>query len=181
MPAFSNSRPKSVALIPTNNVTTKDGVTVRARIDPTLTVEDVVKQLCINLKIQEPPVMYALRDETDDLVTNDNLRKKIKAKVNLKCVLSRIIHAIAECSLVCDRLVKAPKLEAVDIVDSLLSRDPKTLKITLFSLQKFIRVCRLLCRPPPHFDLFAGRTVRQRVSKPRRTPGISRGYHREPW
>ncbi|KAF7982566.1 hypothetical protein HWV62_27557 [Athelia sp. TMB] len=120
MPAFSNSRPKSVALIPTNNVTTKDGVTVRARIDPTLTVEDVVKQLCINLKIQEPPVHYALRDETDDLVTNDNLRKKIKAKVNLK-------------------LVKAPKLEAVDIVDNLLSRDPKTLKITLFSLQKFIR------------------------------------------
>lgn len=93
MPAFSNSRPKSVALIPTNNVTTKDGVTVRARIDPTLTVEDVVKQLCINLKIQEPPVHYALRDETDDLVTNDNLRKKIKAKVNLKCVATRYLSS----------------------------------------------------------------------------------------
>jgi engulfment/cell motility protein 1 len=77
---------KSVALVPTNNVTTKDGITVRARIDPTLTVDDVIKQLCLNLKIKEPPVMFALRDETDDLVTNDNLRKKIKAKLNLKCV-----------------------------------------------------------------------------------------------
>jgi engulfment/cell motility protein 1 len=75
---------KSVALVPTNNVTTKDGVTVRARIDPTLTVEDVVKQLCLNLKIKDPPVMFALRDEMDDLVTNDNLRKKIKTKLNLK-------------------------------------------------------------------------------------------------
>jgi engulfment/cell motility protein 1 len=77
---------KGVALVPTNNVTTKDGVTVRARIDPTLTVEDVVKQLCLNLKIKDPPVMFALRDEMDDLVTNDNLRKKITTKLNLKYV-----------------------------------------------------------------------------------------------
>jgi engulfment/cell motility protein 1 len=72
------------ALVPTNNVTTSDGLTVRARIDPTLTVDDVVKQLCINLKIKESPANFALRDETDELVTNDNLRKKIKGKVNLK-------------------------------------------------------------------------------------------------
>jgi engulfment/cell motility protein 1 len=72
------------ALVPTNSVTTLDGVTVRARIDPTLTVEDVVKQLCINLKIKGPSSDYALRDETDEFVTNDNLRKKIKTKVNLK-------------------------------------------------------------------------------------------------
>lgn len=75
---------KPVALVPTNNVSTGDGLTVRARIDPTLTVDDVVKQLCINLKIKEPPANFALRDETDELVTNDNLRKKIRAKVNLK-------------------------------------------------------------------------------------------------
>jgi engulfment/cell motility protein 1 len=73
-----------VALVPTNSVTTAEGVTVRARIDPTLTVEDVVKQLCINLKIKGPPSDYTLRDEADELVTNDNLRKKIKTKVNLK-------------------------------------------------------------------------------------------------
>src|SRR5271170_6548422 len=75
------------ALVPTNNVTTKDGVTVRARIDPTLTVDDVVRQLCINLKLKDPPGNYALRDDTDELITTDNLRKKIKSKVPLKYVL----------------------------------------------------------------------------------------------
>lgn len=90
---MSNSGPSSTAngshtrpgaLVPTNNVTTSDGVTVRARIDPTLTVDDVIRQLCINLKIKDPHFNYALRDETDELVTNDNLRKKIKGKVTLK-------------------------------------------------------------------------------------------------
>ena len=71
-------------LVPTNTVTTKDGTVVRARIEPTLAVDDVIRQLCINLKIQDPPVLYALRDDADELVTDDNLRKKIKAKVNLK-------------------------------------------------------------------------------------------------
>lgn len=80
----NGSHAKPGALVPTNNVSTGDGLTVRARIDPTLTVDDVVKQLCINLKIKEPPSNFALRDETDELVTNDNLRKKIKLKVNLK-------------------------------------------------------------------------------------------------
>ena len=78
------SQSRVPALVPTNNVTTTEGITVRARIDPTLTVDDVVRQLCLNLKIKDPPVNYALRDEADELVTNDNLRKKIKGKVNLK-------------------------------------------------------------------------------------------------
>jgi len=82
--AASNGSQKPGALVPTNNVTTGDGVTVRTRIDPTLTVDDVMKQLCLNLKIKEPPSHFALRDETDELVTNDNLRKKIRNKVNLK-------------------------------------------------------------------------------------------------
>lgn len=83
-PATNGTR--SGALIPTNSVTTKDGKIVRARIDPTLAVDDVIRQLCVNLKIQDPPVLYALRDESDELVTDDNLRKKIKGKVNLKYV-----------------------------------------------------------------------------------------------
>ncbi len=86
-PATNGNTPvkSSSGLIPTNTVTTKEGITVKARIDPTLAVDDVVRQLCINLKIKDPPGMFALRDDTDDLVTNDNLRKKIKAKANLKC------------------------------------------------------------------------------------------------
>jgi hypothetical protein len=55
-------------------------VTVNAHIDPKLTV-DVERQLCINIEIKEPPVYYALRDETDDLVTIDNLRKKSQGEV----------------------------------------------------------------------------------------------------
>jgi engulfment/cell motility protein 1 len=80
----NQTKTKPGALVPTNNVTTGDGLTVRTRIDPTLTVDDVMKQLCLNLKIKEPPSHFALRDETDELVTNDNLRKKIRNKVNLK-------------------------------------------------------------------------------------------------
>ena len=75
---------RSGVLVPTNTVTTKEGQTVRARIDPSLAVDDVIRQLCINLKIQDPPVLFALRDESDELVTDDNLRKKIKSKANLK-------------------------------------------------------------------------------------------------
>ena len=74
-------------LVPTNNVTIKDGVTVRTRIEPTLPVDDVIRQLCVSLQIQERPTMFALRDENGELVTNENLRKKIKGKVNLKYVV----------------------------------------------------------------------------------------------
>ena len=71
------------ALIPTNSVTTKDGV-VKVRIDPTLMVVDVVKQLVANLQIKQSPSDFALRDEDDELVTNENLRKMIKSKAKLK-------------------------------------------------------------------------------------------------
>ncbi|KAF9525327.1 ELMO/CED-12 family-domain-containing protein [Crepidotus variabilis] len=108
------------ALVPTNNVTTADGVTVRTRIEPTLTVDDVVKQLCTSLHIQEPPSHFALRDESDELVTNENLRKKIKNKVNLK-------------------LVNAPGREARETAEKLRHRNDRNIKLTLFSLQKFIR------------------------------------------
>ncbi|CAK5267685.1 unnamed protein product [Mycena citricolor] len=114
----SNNGP-SVPLVPTNTVTTASGLTVRTRIDPVLTVDDVVRQLCINLQINEPPGHFALRDESDELVTNDNLRKKIKAKVNLK-------------------LVDAPAREAREVADKLKLRED-ALKMTLFTLQKYIR------------------------------------------
>ncbi|KAF9218953.1 hypothetical protein BS17DRAFT_718897 [Gyrodon lividus] len=122
-PSTANgTRPKSsTGLVPTNNVTTKEGQTVRARIDPTLTVDDVVRQLCVNLKVTEPSTHFALRDrDTDELVTNDNLRKKIKNKAHL-------------------RLVNASSIEAAEIVQKLSLRDERTLRMSLFSLQKFIK------------------------------------------
>ncbi len=117
----SNAPPaKSGVLVPTNSVTTKDGQTVRARIDPTLAVDDVIRQLCLNLKIQEPPVLYALRDDADELVTDDNLRKKIKGKVNLKYVQKFIVvRDENETHDECQRLVSAPIIEAAEIVEKL--------------------------------------------------------------
>lgn len=114
--------PKSTAgIIPTNNVTTKSGVTVRARIDPTLTVEDVVRQLCLHLKVAEPHTNLALRDrDTEELITSENLRKKIKNKVHLK-------------------LVNSSAIEAAAIIEKLGRRDEKSLRMSLFSLQKFIK------------------------------------------
>lgn len=86
-PAPSQSGTKQYkAVLPTNHVTTKDGAIVRARIDPTLTVEDVIRQLCLNLKLKDPPTMFSLRDEDDTLVTTENLKDMIKSKANLKCV-----------------------------------------------------------------------------------------------
>jgi hypothetical protein len=87
-PAPSSYTPHQAAkagVIPTNTVSYKEGV-VRTRIDPVLPVSDVIRQLCTSLRIEEPPTRFALRDETDELVTNENLRKKIKAKSNLKYV-----------------------------------------------------------------------------------------------
>lgn len=110
------------ALVATNTVTTKDGLTVRARIDPTLSVADVIKQLCLNLKIPGNPVLFALRDaaEGDELVTDDNLRKKIRDKAALK-------------------LTSAPLLEALETIEKLKQRDEKTLRFSLFNLQKYIK------------------------------------------
>ncbi|KAF7309761.1 ELMO domain-containing protein [Mycena indigotica] len=124
-PTPSNGGP-AVPLVPTNTVTTASGLTVRTRIDPVLTVDDVVRQLCVNLKLKDQPSNFALRDETDELVTNDNLRRKIRAKVNLK-------------------LVNAPSREAMETAEKLRLRDDtNALKMTLFTLQKYIRASRLL-------------------------------------
>lgn len=110
----------SAPVIPTNSVTWEN-VTVRARIDAALAVEEVVRQLCVSLKIPDPPAMHALRDaETDELVTTENLRRKIAAKAALK-------------------LVNAPALEAAELADKLSSREDAVLKKTLVSLQKLIK------------------------------------------
>ncbi|KAI0343291.1 hypothetical protein BDW22DRAFT_1264593 [Trametopsis cervina] len=117
--ASQTTAPPKQRLIPTNTVTLRDGSTVRVRIEATLAVEDVVRQLCISVKIKDPPAMYALRDENDELVTNENMRKKVKAKVGLK-------------------LVYSPAIEAAEILEKLIARDNK-LGITLTSLRKLIR------------------------------------------
>ncbi|KAI0684284.1 ELMO/CED-12 family-domain-containing protein [Cytidiella melzeri] len=106
--------------VPSNLVTLQDGTTVRVRIEETLAVDDVVRQLCISVKIKDPSAMYALRDENDELVTNENLRKKVKSKVPLK-------------------LVYSTPIEAAEIIEKLVARDNR-LGRTLTDLRKLIRV-----------------------------------------
>jgi engulfment/cell motility protein 1 len=135
-PTPSNGLQTKSQLVPTNTVSTSDGITVRARIDPTLTVDDVIKQLCVNLKIKEYPSHLALRDDSDDLVTNENLRKKIRAKVHLKCV--EPYRFSRRLILYIPRLVSSPAREARETAERLQSASDK--RKTLFSLQRYIRV-----------------------------------------
>ena len=45
----------------------------------------------MNLRIPDNPLLFVLRDDTDELVTDENLRKKIRNKVPLKYVRSGVI------------------------------------------------------------------------------------------
>lgn len=92
-------------------------------IDPSLRVSDVIRQLCANahLGVQEPPALFALRDEEDDeLIDDSNMARKIEAGRNFK-------------------LCSSPTIEAVEIVDKLSSRDDRVLKMATYSLQRLIR------------------------------------------
>ena len=71
--------------------------------------------------MQEPPALFALRDDQDEeLVTDSNMARKIKAGRNFK-------------------LCSSPTIEAVEMVDKLSSRDDKTLKMATYTLQRLIR------------------------------------------
>lgn len=136
----------SKTLIPTNSVTTKDGV-VKVRIDPTLMVADVVKQLVANLQIKQPPSNFALRDDDDELVTNENLRRMIRSKAKLKYVMN-IPVPDPRFIPIAFRLVNSAAVEAQEIYDKLLLREEKSYRLALFSLQRYLRVgCRHLPIP----------------------------------
>ncbi|MCO5585241.1 hypothetical protein L7F22_039174 [Adiantum nelumboides] len=105
------------------NTVTYKNATIKAMIDPSLRVSDVIRQLCANahLGVQEPPALFALRDETDDeLIDDTNMSRKIEAGRNFK-------------------LCSSPTIEAVEVVDKLSSRDERILKMATHSLQKLIR------------------------------------------
>jgi engulfment/cell motility protein 1 len=58
--------------------------TLKCRIDPTLPVNEAVKLLALNFKSSEPFSTLALRNERDELITDDNLAAAVKEKVKLK-------------------------------------------------------------------------------------------------
>lgn len=69
------------------NTVTYRNATIKAQIDPTMVVADVIRQLCANahLGVQEPPALFALRDEdNDDLIDDSNLARKIEAGTSFK-------------------------------------------------------------------------------------------------
>jgi hypothetical protein len=72
---------------------------------------------------------------TDELVTDDNLGKKIRDKVPLKYVLFRCRSMIAISAL----FHSALHIEASEIIDKLSFRDERTLRFSLFTLQKYIK------------------------------------------
>ncbi|GAC94933.1 hypothetical protein PHSY_002506 [Pseudozyma hubeiensis SY62] len=105
------------------NLVTYGQSTIKALIDPSLPVQDVIRQLCANahLGVQEPPALFALRDDdNDELVDDANMAKKIEVGANFK-------------------LCSSPTIEAVEMVDKLGSHDDRTLKMATYTLQRLIR------------------------------------------
>ena len=105
------------------NLVTYGQSTIKALIDPSLPVQDVIRQLCANahLGVQEPPALFALRDDdNDELIDDANMAKKIEAGANFK-------------------LSSSPTIEAVEMVDKLSSRDDRVLKMATYTLQRLIR------------------------------------------
>lgn len=79
----SSSRNPGMAGAPTTqiNLVSYRSATIKALIDPSLPVSDVIRQLCANshLGVQEPPALFALRDEeTEELVDDGNMERKIR-------------------------------------------------------------------------------------------------------
>jgi engulfment and cell motility protein 1 len=129
--------------IPTNSVMTRDGV-VKVRIDPSLMVADVVKQLVANLQIKQPPSDFALRDEDEELVTNENLRRMIKTKAKLKYVID-CPESYMPLTRFLLRLVNSAAVDAQDIFEKLMLHEEKSFRLALFSLQRYLRVSRRHC------------------------------------
>jgi hypothetical protein len=75
---------------------------------------------------------------TDELVTDENLREKIRDKAPLKYVLfwCRSMNAI---SALFHRLVSALHIEAAEIIDKLSLRDERTLRFSPSTLQKYLK------------------------------------------
>lgn len=80
----SSNGPNPIAKI---NTVSYRNATIKAQIDTTMMVSDVIRQLCANahLGVQEPPALFALRDEDDDeLIDDGNLARKIESGASFK-------------------------------------------------------------------------------------------------
>lgn len=83
-PSTTSQTSNSIAKI---NTVSYRNATIKAQIDTTMMVSDVIRQLCANahLGVQEPPALFALRDEDDDeLIDDANLARKIESGASFK-------------------------------------------------------------------------------------------------
>jgi engulfment and cell motility protein 1 len=96
--------------------------------------------------------MFALRDEHDQLVTDDNLRRNIRERTPLKFVYEHGALSPFVPFLTCSstRLVNSPAADALEAVNKLAGKHDNSLRLTLFSLQKFIRVRSSSCASQPY-------------------------------
>ncbi|KPV74203.1 uncharacterized protein RHOBADRAFT_54055 [Rhodotorula graminis WP1] len=96
---------------------------VKARIDPEVPLDEILRQLCAapQLAVTEPPALFALRErDSGTLVTKDNMRSLLGKATTFQ-------------------LVSSPRLEAVELIDKLSSTDPAVLKPATFSLRTRIQ------------------------------------------
>lgn len=117
---------------------------VKARIDPEVPLDEVLRQLCASsqLQVAEPATLFALRDkDSGALVTQDNMRAMLeKATTCVQSDSGRMSSSGTNPSK-CRRftLVSSPMLEAVEMVDKLSSGEPSVLKLATFSLRSLIK------------------------------------------
>jgi len=92
-------------------------------IDQSLSIETIIKNICLELNKSEIRIQdLSLRNfETEELITDENFRRKVKEGDHLK-------------------LVASPAIEAADTVRNMKSFDEGTVKRTIFMLQKYIKV-----------------------------------------
>ncbi|BGP49709.1 hypothetical protein JCM10450v2_005614 [Rhodotorula kratochvilovae] len=96
---------------------------VKARIDPEVPLDEVLRQLCASsqLQVSEPATLFALREkDSGTLVTQDNMRAMLATATVFQ-------------------LVSSPLLEAVEMVDKLSTSEPSALKLATFSLRTLIK------------------------------------------
>ncbi|KAL7415875.1 hypothetical protein BDY24DRAFT_380361 [Mrakia frigida] len=123
--AVLQSTPKPKRVVTATNLVSWEGAPspIRARIDPTLNVKDIVRQLCVSFQIVKPPLMYGLRVvEDDSVVTDENIRRIVEEKKALKITDSSAIMATSFLTTLTN-----PELPS------------STLKLTLFNLQRYIK------------------------------------------
>ncbi|WWC91077.1 uncharacterized protein L201_006018 [Kwoniella dendrophila CBS 6074] len=122
--------------IPTNMVTYK-GRKIPARIDPEARVAYIVEIMSTSFATKEHHITLCLRDESDTLVTQNNLPSKVYNHDVLKLVPSPATEALV---VVTSLKTSAQKATSGDgTVNLPSSSDSIPLKLALFNLQKYIK------------------------------------------